>query len=157
MPVRELLSGDRIRGPVPRPLFGCFFCGRWLFRYRFCYCFGCRFCGCRFIRGYPIFPRVLCFRVQRLYRIRRFILIGRFVLIGRLVRVGGLLLIRGLFNSRRRLPAEGGLRQGRGCLKIERLEAAYLNRRGNRLKRNSGLRGNMPKGNRRREYRVLEG
>ena len=29
VPVRELLSGYRIRDPVPRPLFGCVFCGRW--------------------------------------------------------------------------------------------------------------------------------
>ena len=28
VPVRELLSGYQIRGPVPHPLFGCVFCGR---------------------------------------------------------------------------------------------------------------------------------
>lgn len=105
------------------------------------------FCECRFVRGYPIFPCVLCFNVRRLCRIRRFVLVGRFALIGRLIRVWGfirvwgLILIRGLFNRRRcnsgrHLPAEGGLSQGRGCLKIEGLEAVYLNRRGNRLKGN---------------------
>ena len=110
-----------------------------LLRYRFC---GCCFCGCHFVRGDPIFPCIL-----GLCRIRRFVLVGRFALIGRLIRVWGfirvwgLILIRGLFNRRRcnsgrHLPAEGGLSQGRGCLKIEGLEAVYLNRRGNRLKGN---------------------
>ena len=105
-----------------------------------------RFCGYRFVRGYPIFPRVLCFRVL-CFRVQRLCRIRRFVLVGRLVRVWGIILIRWLSNnrrrnSRRRLPTEGRLRQGGGRLKIERLEAAYLNRRGGRFKRTGSVKGN---------------